>query len=132
MVTLIKKSFVNIEGNGRKLVEVKRVAPAMEACCEWVPPVDLLDFNNPRIYANIPCWQDENGNLTSIRTGAPIKLFSRLDQVCGVSVGTGFDYEDFKILYTRQGFILRMCRDCEVVHHRCFGEEITEIPKIRK
>ena len=137
----ILKSFKNLEGNGRKLVEVKRVAPAFSKDLgKYIPDVDTLDFNNERIYANIPCWQDDKGNLTSIRTGKPVKRISRLDQVCEAGFGSAFDYDDVHIIYTRRWlpgqrqpeyfFAVRKCRDCEVVHHRAFGEHLTEPPRI--
>ena len=137
----ILKSFKNIEGNGRKLVELKRVAPVTTIVWgKYIPPVDTFDFKSDRIYANIPCWQDDKGNLTSLRTGKPVKTLTRLDQICVVGTGratwgASFDYDDIHIIcvptpdHKHEHFVVRTLRDCEVVHHRAFGEELTAPPK---
>ena len=142
----ILAGFKNLTLNeGEVYVELKRVLPPdSKDLVKYVAPVDVFDFTSPRIYANILCKRGIDGKLTSVRTGKEVKRLSRYDQVCYVgteetSVGAAFDYDDVKILYTRRWvpgkkeaeyfFAVRECRDCEVIHHRVWGEEIDSVPK---
>ena len=131
-------SFKNLEANGRKLVSVVRIRPL--AWWMGARSLDLTDFSSPRIWAIIPGWMDEKGEITSLRTGEVVKV-GRYDDVRSEGVGDAFDYEDgTKIIRTRgwkdgkwgEFFAVRECRDCECVHHRAFGESLREDPLARK
>ena len=135
------EQFKNLQSNGRQLGSLVRIMPLSF----WMDNnrIDFTDYTNPRIYAIIPCWMDNEGNMTSLRTGKPVKKLSGLDQFRPEGFGDAYDYDDgVKIIYTRrwpQGskkpeyfFAKRECRDCECVHHRAFGEEITSIPETKK
>ena len=127
-------SFVNLEANGRKLVVVKRIRRQPY----WMgnPPIDFTNFTDPRIWAVIPGWQDEKGVITSLKTGKVIPV-GRYDKVVEEGFGDAYDYEDgSRIIYTRGWkngkyglfFAERTCRDCECVHRKAFGEDLTADP----
>lgn len=131
-------SFANLEGNGRKLVSVVRIQPLPYWGAQ--PRIDETDFTNKRIWAIIPGWMDDNGVVTSLKTGAPVRV-GGYDQIRHEGVGHAYDYEDgAKIIYTRgwkdgvrgEFFAVRECRDCECIHHRAFGEAPTENPLATK
>ena len=127
-------SFKNLEANGRQLASVRR----QRRNPYWLgnPKIDFTDFQDTRIWAIIPVWIDANGVMTSVKTGKVITL-GRYDDVVYECFGTAYDYEDGShIIYTRGWkddkyglfFAERTCRDCECVHHRAFGEELTSDP----
>ena len=140
MENQVLKTFVNLKAENRQLVSVVRIEPP--APFTYSSPIDFTDYTSPRIYAIIPCWQDKDGKLTSIRTGKVIQKITYHDQIRREGFGSGFDYDDIKIVYTRRWvpgkkkpeyfFTERLCRDCELVHFRAFGEEITELPRKKK
>ena len=130
MEKILVEKFANLDDKGREFVAVVRMRPPATS-----ESIDILDYKSPRIWAIIPCWKDKDGQLTSIRTGNPIKPLWR-DSVRSVRVGTGFDYDDIKIIYTRKWnlgkpeyiFAVRTCDDNACVHHRAWGEELTKAP----
>ena len=131
----ILNTFANIECNGRQLVCVVRIRPVPS----WITnkDVDFTDYTNDRIWAVIPGWRDKDGNITSLRTGKPVRV-GYFDDVRENDWGTGFDYDDgAKVIYTRgwkdgrygKFFVVRKCRDCSCWHFRAFGEELLKAPK---
>lgn len=130
-------SFKNLEANGRKLASVRRIRRTPY----WMgnPKIDFTDFTNPRIWAIIPVWVDAQGVMTSLKTGEVITLRG-CDDVVYEGFGDAYDYEDGSIIYTRGWkdgkyglfFAERTCRDCECVHHKAFGEELTADPLAKR
>ena len=95
------EQFKNLQSNDRQLGSLVRIMPLSF----WMDNnrIDFTDYTNPRIYAIIPCWMDNEGNMTSLRTGKPVKKLSGLDQFRPEGFGDAYDYDDgVKIIYTRR------------------------------
>ncbi len=125
----------NAAQNGRQLVTVVRIRPL--GWFEEGSRIDFTNYKHPRIWAIIPAWKDNNGVLTSIKTGKVVSVTKR-DEIRPESIGTAFDYEDgTKVIFTRgwqngryTTFLTeRTCRDNECVVVPAFGEELTAPPK---
>ncbi len=123
----------NLAANGRELVSLVRIYPRSA----YAPKIDFSDYENKDIWAVIPCWKSSDGTLTSVKTGATVKV-SPHDEIRHESWGTAFDFPDGeKIIYTRYWekgrpyykFIPRECRECECIVIRARGEELTAAPR---
>ena len=124
-------SFANLEAKGRELVAVVRIRPGAGS-------VDILDYDNPRIWAIIPGYKDKDGVITSLKTGMPVRTGWR-DSVRSVRVGTAFDYEGgASIIFTRKWdkgnpihFLAERTGPASTcVLHRAFGEELKKDPEL--
>ncbi|MBO4284757.1 MAG: hypothetical protein J5895_00810 [Alphaproteobacteria bacterium] len=129
------KNFKNLEANGRQLVSVVRIRPVFPA-----KPLDTSDFVSPRIWAIIPGWLDNNGQITSLKTGNRVPVYAG-DEVRIETWGTAYDYEGGeKIIYTRRWengkpiyfFAERTCADNSCCPHKAYGEYLKKAPKIPK
>lgn len=112
--------YKTMAGQGEELVAVVKFDPKKRRC------TDTINYTDESIIAVIPCWKNGN-SFESVKTGLPIAVKEKDDDVRTLFRGTALCYEDGTQVVWGMNFRLGKCEFIERTKGqgctlKCFGE----------